>query len=139
MPLPVKLEKVCMAENSLFMILNSTMEEDFLYPPETDDTGEFMDEYYGENLYEADLSYGELYDDEFMYECIPFLELADNCVLVSLLQTIVAVLPLLALCFASRLLHIISYDSKTFLVSAFRNKTHIYFIYEKAWLSWMKV
>ena len=72
------LEKVCMAGNSLFMILNSTMEEDFLYPPETDDTGEFMDEYYGENLYEADLSYGELYDDEFMYERIPFLELADK-------------------------------------------------------------
>ena len=58
--------------------LNSTMEEDFLYPPETDDTGEFMDEYYGENLYEADMSYGELYDDEFMYERIPFLELADK-------------------------------------------------------------
>ena len=54
------------------------MEEDFLYPPETDDTGEFMDEYCGENLYKADMSYGELYDDEFMCERIPFLELADK-------------------------------------------------------------
>ena len=101
------------------------MEEDFLYPPETDDTGEFMDEYYGENLYEADMPYDELYDEEFMYERIPFLELADKCILVTLLQTIAAVLPLLALCFASRLLHIIFYDSKYFLISAFIKKTHI--------------